>query len=66
MQPGRDLLIGGLISREEINNLRKVPILADIPVLGKLFRYHYTSKKETELVILIRSRAASPHVESVR
>ena len=60
MQPGRDLLIGGLISREEINNLRKVPILAEIPVLGKLFRYHYTSKKETELVILIRSRVAPP------
>ena len=66
MQPGRDLLIGGLISREEINNLRKVPILADIPVLGKLSRYHYTSKKETELVILIRSRAASSSPESVR
>ena len=66
MQPGRDLLIGGLISREEINNLRKVPILAEIPVLGKLFRYHYTSKKETELVILIRSRVASPLSGPVR
>ena len=66
MQPGRDLLIGGLISREEINNLRKVPILAEIPVLGKLFRYHYTSKKETELVILIRSRVAPPLSGSAR
>lgn len=53
------LILGGLISREEIDNLRKVPLLGILPVLGRLFRYHYKSNKETELVIIIRSHVVS-------
>ena len=53
------LILGGLISREEIDNLRKVPLLGNLPVLGRLFRYHYKSNKETELVIIIRSHVVS-------
>lgn len=55
MKQDEALILGGLISRERIDNLRKVPILGDLPVLGRLFRHHYKSNKETELVIMIRS-----------
>ena len=55
MLPGRTLVLGGLIRKEDVESLRKVPILGDIPLLGKLFRSHYTSSKETEAVILLRS-----------
>ena len=55
MLPGKTLVLGGLIRKEDVESLRKVPILGDIPLLGKLFRSHYTSSKETEVVILLRS-----------
>ena len=51
----KTLVLGGLIRKEDVESLRKVPILGDIPLLGKLFRSHYTSSKETEVVILLRS-----------
>lgn len=56
MEPEKTLVIGGLISREEVESFRKVPLLGDIPLLGKLFRSHYTSGKDTEVVILLRAR----------
>ena len=59
MRPGQDLLIGGLINREQIENLRKVPLLGDLPLLGGLFRHRYKSEKETEVVILVRAKVAA-------
>ena len=53
MEAGRPLVIGGLIRREEIEHLRKVPLLGDIPLLGRLFRSHYRSKKDTEVVLIL-------------
>ncbi|WP_234987554.1 secretin and TonB N-terminal domain-containing protein [Megasphaera vaginalis (ex Bordigoni et al. 2020)] len=57
MEPGKTLVIGGLINREDVENFRKIPLLGDLPVLGRLFRSHYRSQKETEIVILIRLRS---------
>ncbi len=56
MMPDKVLVIGGLISREDVESFRKVPLLGDIPLLGKLFRSRYTSNKETEIVILLRAK----------
>lgn len=55
MMPDKTLVIGGLLRKEDIESFRKVPILGDIPLLGKLFRSHYKSSKETEVVILLRA-----------
>ena len=59
MAPGQPLTIGGLINREEIEHFRKIPLLGDLPLLGKLFRNHYKSGKETEVVIILRSHVVS-------
>lgn len=56
LQEGEPLVIGGLIRREDIEHFRKVPLLADLPLIGKLFRYHYKSHKNTELVLILRSK----------
>lgn len=56
MEPEKTLVIGGLISKEEVESFRKVPVLGDIPLLGRLFRSHYTSAKDTEVVILLRAK----------
>ena len=47
------VVIGGLISSEEIKNIRKIPLLANIPIFGELFKYTFTKNKTTEIIILI-------------
>ena len=47
------VVIAGLISREDTIEKRKVPFLADIPVLGMPFRRNTDEKKDTEIVIFI-------------
>jgi len=50
---GDTVVIGGLISSEEIKNIRKIPLLANIPIFGELFKYTHTKNKTTEIIILI-------------
>jgi len=46
-------VIGGLISSEEIETIRKIPILSEIPVIGELFKFTNRSKNRTQIIILI-------------
>ena len=55
LKSGEVLVIGGLMDTREERTFRKIPILGDIPVLGKLFRYARKSKDQVELVIALRA-----------
>ncbi|MCK4309158.1 MAG: hypothetical protein KAW42_04190, partial [Candidatus Atribacteria bacterium] len=50
---GETVVIGGLITSEDVENIRKIPFLADIPIFGKLFQFTHTKTKKTEIIILI-------------
>jgi type IV pilus secretin PilQ/predicted competence protein len=51
---GSTVLIGGLLSNEDSNTTQKVPILGDIPIIGKLFFSQVNDKKsKRELLIFI-------------
>ncbi len=50
------VVIGGLIQNREFDRERKVPLLGDIPVLGRLFRGSLVEERRAELVILITPR----------
>lgn len=50
---GSTVILGGLIEHEERQQVRKVPILGDLPILGALFRSTQYQERETELVIMI-------------
>jgi len=54
---GDTIVIGGLIQDEISKNETKIPLLGDIPGLGKLFTGTYRSKKRKELVMFI-----TPHI----
>jgi len=54
---GETIVLGGLITRTTSKVERKVPYLADVPVVGNLFKYHLTQNKRTELLIIL-----TPHV----
>ncbi len=53
LKDGEMIIIGGLIQEESSDTQRKVPILGDIPLLGRLFTGTYTVKTKSELVIFI-------------
>lgn len=53
VRDGETLAIAGLLQREEIESMLKLPILGDIPILGQLFRNKKVEAKETEMVIFI-------------
>jgi len=56
MKDGDTMVIGGLISSSDTKNLNKVPILGDLPLLGKLFQSVSRSKNETEVVIFLKAK----------
>ncbi|GHT45642.1 general secretion pathway protein GspD [Planctomycetales bacterium] len=47
------VVLGGLISKEDSRLNRKVPLLGDIPVVGKLFQYNYNHCERKELLIIL-------------
>jgi type II secretory pathway component GspD/PulD (secretin) len=53
VKDGQQIVVGGLIRDEEINNVQKVPILSQIPFFKELFTYRNTTKDQSEVVILI-------------
>ncbi len=53
---GGTIALGGLIARENRKLATKVPILGDIPILGKLFQSRRFQDSQTELVIFVTPR----------
>ena len=50
---GQTMAIGGLINNEETKSISKVPLLAELPIIGHLFRSTSFTSGKTEVVILI-------------
>jgi type IV pilus secretin PilQ/predicted competence protein len=53
---GQTFMIAGLLSEDENEQISKVPLLGDIPVLGHLFRHTGTTTKKSDLIIKITPR----------
>ena len=47
------VVIGGLITSEEIKNTTEIPILGKIPIFGELFKFTNSKNEKTEIIILI-------------
>lgn len=60
LKPDQSLAIGGLIQIEDRKTLTKFPILADIPVLGALFRSTDFVRNETDLIIFVTPEIVKP------
>ena len=57
---GQSLAIAGLIQSNMISNLAGLPGLADIPILGALFRSTKFQKNQSELVIIVTPYIIKP------
>lgn len=56
---GQTLVLGGLFTLETRRGQEKVPVLGDIPYIGRLFRRDSTNTDKTELLIFITPRIIS-------
>lgn len=61
---GQSFAIAGLIQNNNNNNVRKLPWLGDIPVLGALFRSTQFQRNQTELVIVVTPYLVQPTAET--
>jgi type IV pilus assembly protein PilQ len=57
IRDGQAVVLGGLRKKETSQQINKVPVLGDIPVLGNLFRFEGEATAITELVVFI-----TPHI----
>jgi len=57
VKDGESIVVGGLISESDRNNLAKLPLLGDLPLLGYLFQNTTVEKTKTEIVFII-----TPHI----
>ncbi len=59
VQDGETLVLGGMIKDLTIETESKVPILGDIPLLGRLFRHKGTSREKVDLMVFVTPRIVS-------
>jgi hypothetical protein len=50
---GQTVVLGGLLQTRKFDVHRRVPLLADVPLLGSLFRYDSVSEERRELLIVL-------------
>jgi len=54
-EEGQLVVIGGLMQDTKSDDERKIPILGDLPGIGRLFRQTVQKSEKTELVVLLRT-----------
>jgi type IV pilus assembly protein PilQ len=53
VENGGTVVIGGIFEQSERNDITKIPLLGDVPVVGNLFRTTTRSANKTELLVFI-------------
>ena len=61
VEDGQQLIVGGIIRKKQKEVENKVPILGDIPLLGRLFKSTETEVQDTEIVFII-----TPHIIDIK
>lgn len=56
LRPGQAVILGGLINERNVDRVRKVPLLGDIPLVKHLFRSKFKSKEQANVLFFIRPR----------
>jgi type II secretory pathway component GspD/PulD (secretin) len=65
VRDGTTVVLGGLIQTLRARNDNKIPVLGDIPLLGKLFTGTFRAKQKRELVIFVTPHIIRNNEESV-
>ena len=57
VKDGDSVVMGGLINESDIQNVSKIPLLGDLPILGTLFKTVTVTKTRNEVVVFL-----TPHI----
>lgn len=57
---GQTVVLGGIFQTNKVKGVSKVPLLGDVPLVGRLFRRNKDSDTKRELIIFITPRIMSP------
>ena len=60
LRDGQSFAIAGLIQDDLTNQMRSIPWLGDLPIIGALARSEGFERRQTELVVLITARLVKP------
>ena len=63
LKDGGSLLMGGLISGNQSAGMTGVPLLSDVPLLGRLFRADSLQEDRTELLVMVTPYVVADHEE---
>jgi general secretion pathway protein D len=64
VRDGTAVVMGGLIQTSTNNSNEGIPLLKDVPVLGKLFQSQSTTRARTELVVIIVPQIIYPDADN--
>jgi hypothetical protein len=60
LRDGQSFGIAGLLDNNESKSLSKIPVIANVPILGNLFKSKSFQKSETELVFMVTAKLTEP------
>ncbi|MDP3786930.1 MAG: hypothetical protein Q8R05_05245 [Candidatus Omnitrophota bacterium] len=63
---GQTVILGGMIKDDEKITKRKVPLLGDIPLLGRAFQYDYKNRRKINLLIFITASIMTADGDIIR
>ena len=66
VKDGNTVILGGIIRKTVTTDVRKVPVLGDVPILGQLFRSNVKSNAKTELLVFLTPRIVRDADEAQR
>lgn len=66
VENGGTVVLGGIYQQTERNNVTKVPLLGDVPLLGYLFKTSGREHNKTELLVFITPKIVNENVAGTR
>ncbi|RSZ55408.1 type IV pilus secretin PilQ [Massilia atriviolacea] len=64
VENGGTVVLGGIYQQAETNNVTKVPLLGDLPVLGHLFKSTARTSTKTELLVFITPKIVADRLST--
>jgi len=64
VENGGTVVLGGIYTQSETNNVSKVPLLGDLPIVGYLFKTTARSNTKTELLVFITPKIIAERVST--
>lgn len=66
VRDGETIVLGGIMRSTVTSNVKKLPILGDIPILGELFKSRSKTTNKTELMVFLTPRVVRDPEEARR